>query len=117
MKIKKSKFHISQKVTFGGCSIAASAENDQVQISPSSSKVDEILGRDPPKNKKDVQSIVGSVNQMSAWCPGIKRHMPRMRRLTGASDFTWDEETAKEFELIKEEISHHIKLTPFDTRK
>ena len=67
MKIKRSKFHISQQVVFGGCTVAASAANNQVQISPSTSKVEEILGRDPPKNRKDVQSIVGSVNQLAAW--------------------------------------------------
>ena len=33
------------------------------------------------------------------------------------SNFTWDSENDNEFEMIKNEISHHIKLTPFDTRK
>ena len=54
---------------FGGTTVKYSPENERVQISPSEAKIEELLGCDPPKTKKDLQSILGSLNQLSQWIP------------------------------------------------
>ena len=66
MKIKPSKFHISQRVKFGRCILEANPNNNSIEISPHPKKVDELLGREPPKSKKEVQSIIESMNQLAA---------------------------------------------------
>ena len=115
MEIKHSKFVISQQVSFGGCLLTASAKNDSVQIPPCPSKVEEILGKDAPKTRREAQSLVGSINQMTAWCPLKKRNTPLLRRLTGASKFEWTQSHQLEFVNIKKHIGKYIKLTPFNT--
>ena len=104
MKIKHSKFVISQQVSFGGCLLTASAKNDSVQIHPCPSKVDEILGKDTSKTRREAQSLVGSINQMTAWCPFKKCNTPLLRRLTGASKFKRTQSHQLEFVNIKKHI-------------
>ena len=77
MKIKLSKFEISQKVTFGRCNVQASSKKDSVTISPEDNKIEELLAAPHPKTRKLAQSLVGSLNQLAAWCPGLKRKMPK----------------------------------------
>ena len=52
MKIKTSKFDISQKVKFGGCIIESNASNGSVEISPDPKKVDNYWVRILPRIKK-----------------------------------------------------------------
>ena len=90
MKIKKSKFNIIQKVSFGGCTIQASKKKNIVTISPEEDKIDELLGAVHAETRCQAQSLVGSLNQLAAWCPGLKKKMPRLRALTGTGRFEWN---------------------------
>ena len=94
--------------------ISSSSQNDSVQITPSLSEVEEILGREAPKNRKEAQSIVGSINQLAAWCLNVKRNMPLLRKLTGASQFEWTTSHELEFVEVKRHLEDFIKLSPFD---
>ena len=117
MKIKLSKFDISQKVTFGGCDIQASSKKDSVTISPEDNKIEELLATPHPKTRKQAQSWVGSLNQLAAWCPGLKRKMPKLRKLTGSGVFKWTDLHDEELERIKNSLRDHIKLSPFNVEK
>ena len=72
MKLNPEKFRVEKSVEFGGTRVKYSPSNERVQISPSEAKIEELLGRDPPKTKKDLQSILGSLNQLSQWIPQVK---------------------------------------------
>ena len=117
MKIKLSKFEISQKVTFGRCDIQASSRKDSVTISPEDNKIEELLATPHPKTRKQAQSLVGSLNQLAAWCPGLKRKMPKLRKVTGSGIFKWTDMHDEELERIKHSVRDHIKLSPFNVEK
>ena len=117
MKIKLSKFEISQRVTFGGCQIQAIPRDESVEIAPEANKVKELLSTPHPNTRKQAQSIVGSLNQLAAWCPNLKSQMPKLRKLTGNGIFRWSDEHDEELDRVKEAVRKHIKLTPFDCSK
>ena len=108
MKLNPSKFKIGHKVEFGGTLIKYSTSNKRIQITPSELKVEELLGKEPPKTKKDLQSILGSLNQLTAWIDQIKCQIPLMRKLSGANNiFQESKQLTDEFNLMK----HHLKKT------
>ena len=108
MKLNPSKFKIGHKVEFGGTLIKYSKSNKRIQITPSEEKVKELLGKDPPKTKKELQSILGSLNQLTAWIPQIKCRIPLMRKLSGANNkFEESKQLTDEFNSMK----HHLKKT------
>ena len=117
MKIKLSKFEISQKVTFGGCNVQASSKKDSFTISPEDNKIEELLTAPHPKTRKQAQSLVGSLNQLAAWCPGLKRKMSKLRKLHGSGIFKWTDLHNKELEKVKNSLRDHIKLSPFKVEK
>ena len=102
MRIKASKCKIPQRVKFGGCIIESNTAKGSVEISPDPKKVDELLCKDPPKGKKEVQSIIGSINQLSAWNPHLKLKIPIMRKMTGSMTlFKESPELEREFNFMK----------------
>ena len=72
LKLNPSKFKIGPQVELGGTVIKYSESNKRVQITHSEQKVKELMGKEAPKTKKDIQSILGSLNQLSTWLPQIK---------------------------------------------
>ena len=88
MKLNPSKFKVGHKVKFRGTLIKYRELNKRIQITPSEEKVKELLGKEPPKMKKDLQSILGSLNQLTAWIPQIKFLIPLMQKLSGANKFS-----------------------------
>ena len=69
MKLNPTKFMVGPEVEFGGTHVKYSPSNKRVQISPSEEKVEELLWKEFPKTKKELQSILGSLNQLTAWIP------------------------------------------------
>ena len=63
LKLNPSKFKIGTEVDFGGTRIRFSKANNRVQITPSQQKIEE-LGKEAPKTKKQLQSVLGSLNQL-----------------------------------------------------
>ena len=80
MKLNPTKFKVGHKVKFRGTNVKYSPSNKRVQISPSEEKVEDLLGKEPPKTKQELQSILGSLNQLTAWIPQIKCKIPLMRK-------------------------------------
>ena len=54
MKLNPDKFKVGKEVEFGVTTVKYSPSNKRIQISPSEEKVEELLGREPPKTKKDL---------------------------------------------------------------
>ena len=62
MKLNLSKFKVGSSVEFGGSTVKYSPENERIQITPSEEKVEELLGREPPK-VEEVTSINSWITQ------------------------------------------------------
>ena len=110
-----NKFKIGPEVEFGGTNIKYSESNKRVQITPSEKKVEELMGKELPKMKKQLQSILGSLNQLSTWIPQIKCHIPLMRKMSGGNNnFTESEQLTEEFELMKRYLTKTVILSPLE---
>ena len=70
------KFVIGRRFEFLGYSIENIPESKRIEISLSKSTIYELLGRESPKNEKDLQSILGILNQLAQWVPIIKGRSP-----------------------------------------
>ena len=115
MKLNPSKFKIRHKAQFGGTLIKYSKSNKRIQIFPSEEKGEELLGKDPPKTKKELQSILGSLNQLTAWIPQIKCRIPLMRKLSGANNkFEESKQLTDEFNTMKRHLKKTIVLSPLE---
>ena len=115
MNLNPSKYKIGHKVEFGGTLIKYSESNKRIQISPSEEKVEELLGKDPPKTKKELQSILGSLNQLTAWIPQIKCRIPLMRKLSGANNkFEESKQLTDEFNTMKHHLKKAMVLSPLE---
>ena len=109
------KFKIGPQVEFGGTVIKYSESNKRVQITPSEQKVEELMGKEAPKMKKELQSILGSLNQLSTWLPQIKCHIPLMRKLSGGNNvFKESDQLTEEFQLMKRHLKKTIILSPLE---
>merc|ERR1712081_150239 len=113
LKLNPSKFKIGNQVDFGGTRLRFSKANNRVQISPSQQKIEELMGKEPPKTKKQLQSVLGSLNQLATWMPQIKSHIPLMRKLSGGNNqFKESEQLNQEFELMKNQLKKTVTLSP-----
>ena len=57
LKLNPSKFKIGNQVDFGGTRLRFSKANNRVKITPSQQKIEELMGKEPPKTKKQLQSV------------------------------------------------------------
>ena len=95
--------------------IRYSEANKRVQITPSEKKIEELIGRDPPKTQRELQSILGSLNQLSSWIPQVKCHIPLMRKLSGGNNsFTQSQQLLEEFNLMKKYLKKTVTLSPLE---
>ena len=118
IKLNKKKFNIGTSVIFGGAKVEYVKREDRIQISPKDEKIEELLGHEAPKTKKQCQSLLGSLNQLANWIPNIKLHIPGIRKLSGSNTlFTWNSELDQEFETMKKYVKKNVPLTPFDMKK
>ena len=118
MKLNPDKFKVGKSVEFGGTTVKYSPANERVQISPSEAKIEELLGCDPPKTKKDLQSILGSLNQLSQWIPQVKCKIPLMHKLCGANNqFHTSPQLEEEFSTMKKYIKRTVVLSPLEVEK
>ena len=115
LKLNPSKFKIGPEVEFGGTMIKFSQTNNRVQITPSEQKIEELMGKEAPKTKKQLQSILGSLNQLSTWLPQIKIHIPLMRKMSGGNNvFKESDQLTEEFQLMKRHLSKTVILSPLE---
>ena len=118
IKLNKKKFKIGTSIIFGGAKVEYVKKEDRIQISPKDEKIEELLGFEAPKTKKQCQSLLGSLNQLANWIPNIKLAIPGIRKLSGSNTpFTWNDEMDREFESMKQHVKKNVSLTPFDMKK
>ena len=65
IKLNPSKFELGRKVTFGGCEVQFNAQNNHITIDPDRKKIEMLEDLAFPKTRREAQSIVGIVNQLS----------------------------------------------------
>ena len=71
--------------------------------------MEEQLGKEPPKTKKELQSILGSLNQLTAWIPQVKCKIPLMRKLSGANNkFETSKQLEDEFNTMKRHMKRQL---------
>merc|ERR1712114_115997 len=115
LNLNRSKFKIGNEVEFGGTNLRFSKANSRVQITPSQQKIEELMGKEPTKTKKQLQSVLGSLNQLSTWMPGIKTHIPLMRKLSGGNNqFQDSDQLRQEFEIMKNQLKKTVTLSPLE---
>ena len=91
---------------------------DRVYLNPSDARIDAITQIKRPDNRKDVQSLLGHVNQLKSWLPEISFTTTNLRRLTSSSKpFKWNMDLENEFQALKEQIQKRIQLSPLDLSK
>ena len=113
-----SNFKVRTSVEFGGTTVKYSPANGRVHITPSEEKIEELLGQEPRKSKKYLQSILGSLNQLSQWVPSMKVKIPLMRKLCGNNNhFQSSPQLKNEFRTMKEYIKKTVVLSPLDMEK
>ena len=72
-----------------------------IEISPNEKKIEELLGREYPKTKKELQSVLESLNQLTQWILSAKVKIPGMRKMIGANNkFNWLDELEEEIQLM-----------------
>ena len=86
-------------------------------IEPSPKKVAAMEEMQPPINKQELQSFMGTVNFVSAFIPNLAKKTHLMRGLLKKDvEYTWTSDMQAEFEIIKQTITEVVLLTHFDTR-
>ena len=78
-------------------------------------KAKAMLEARPPRNKKELQSLICKVNFLRRFIANSARKMKAfspLLRLKSTEDFIWSEEQQKAFNQIKESLSNPLVLTP-----
>merc|ERR1711954_622255 len=64
---------------------------------------------------EQLQSVLGSLNQLSTWLPQIKTHIPLMRKMSGRNkQFKESEQLTEEFKLMKKQLTKTVILSPLE---
>ena len=71
-------------------------------IAPDNTKIQAITEMREPQNISEVRSLLGCINQLMHFFPDLSCNISSIRRLLlSGSQFSWNEEIAKEFEFLK----------------
>ena len=104
-KLTPSKFAISDNVSFGGHKICFSTHTNSVLIQPAPEKMEAIRNMEEPKNKSEVQSLVGFLSQMLSFVPEVKTICPHIKKqMAKYTNFQWGAEESTEFMKIKKKV-------------
>jgi transposase InsO family protein len=87
-------------------------------IKPCPDKVKAICEMQPPTDKQELQSFLGSVNFMASFIPHLTQRTHIMRGLLKKDvHFVWTSDMQREFDTIKRAIGEATGLLHFDTDK
>uniref|UniRef100_A0A8C6K5V8 Gypsy retrotransposon integrase-like protein 1 n=1 Tax=Nothobranchius furzeri TaxID=105023 RepID=A0A8C6K5V8_NOTFU len=87
-------------------------------IKPDPAKVKAIQEMLPPKNKAELETILGMVNYLARFAPHLSQIIaPRRQLLKRENEFTWDRQHEDAFTQMKHLITHHPVLAFFDPQK
>jgi len=86
-------------------------------IKPCPTKVQAILDMEPPGNKQELQSFLGSVNFLSSFVPNLSQQTFIMRGLLKKDvHYVWTPEMQDEFNKTQRAISNSVQLIHFDSK-
>ena len=84
-------------------------------VEPCQQKVKAIVSLQPPTNKQELQSLLGTVNFMATFIPNLSKKTHMMRGLLKKNvHFAWTSDMEREFVSIKEAIASAVRLVHFD---
>ena len=85
-----------------------------VTILPSHNTIKELINFTSPRTKKQLQSLLGVLNNLMKWIPGLSNHTSSIRELNkGHAHFKWLPEHQVELEAIKKLAAKLIPVHPF----
>ena len=78
LKLKTSKFKISESVEFAGATLNAELVRGEqvVNILPKNGRIDAFQNLKRPETKTELRSYCGMVSSLSAWTPSVNLNMP-----------------------------------------
>ena len=79
-KFSIEKGQCGTSISFCGLELSADA-NLQVTVLPSNNTIKELINFDSPRTKRQLQSLLGVLNTLVKWIPGLSNHNSRMREL------------------------------------
>ena len=107
IKLSPEKFKISSDMEFGEFRVRYNSETGRPEILP-----DKAIKQ--PSTKKEVESIVGSIKQLSSWSGQTTNLTTNMRQLICKdSHFRWTGEHEKEWLKVKKMLRDLSHVTPF----
>ena len=87
-------------------------------LKPDPSKVSAIVNMEPPKNKAELETLLGMVNYLSKFAPNLLQVTSPMRQqLTKNAEFTWVQIQNDAFEKVKCVLTQTPVLAYFDPDK
>jgi hypothetical protein len=87
-------------------------------VKPDPKKVEAIVSLVAPKDKQELQSLLGTVNFLSTFIPNLSQHTNVMRGLLKKGvHFIWTPDMQQEFSALKRTIARDITLVHYDPTK
>ena len=115
MKLNPRKFKVGVSGVFGGCVISHDITSG-ISLTPEDHKVAAVKNLQAPRNRTEVQRLVGFLNQLSGWVPHLQMKIPGLKRLTSAANkFIWNPDLEAEFLHAKQLLDDIIALSPLNT--
>ena len=75
MKLNSRKFKVGTTVVFGGCVISHDVKTG-LHLTPEDHKIAAVQNIQTPKNRREVQQLVGFLNQLAGWVPNLQMCIP-----------------------------------------
>ena len=87
-------------------------------LKPDPAKVKAITDMEPPQNRAELETLLGTVNYMAKFCPNLAQVTSPLRQLLSkGSEFRWDSIQANAFNEIKTLMTQAPLLSYFDPDK
>ena len=114
IKLNPKKFNIGSEVNFGGFRFGWNPKMERPEILPDKEKVAALEAIKKPSNKKEAESIIGSIKQLSTWSKDTTVNTEHMRRLIRKDEhFSWTPKHEEEWLKVKRMLKNLSRVTPF----
>ena len=112
-KFNPSKAACGSSVEFCGYSLNA-APDTTVSVLPSPNSINDLTKFETPKTRKQLQSLLGVMNVIMKWIPGLSSISASIRALNkGNTHFAWRAEHQAELEHIQDLATKLLPVHPF----
>lgn len=87
-------------------------------VSPEPERVKSIVALEEPKNKKELQSVLGAINFLSKFVHNMSQLTEPLRQLLkNGVEFNWTSDHTKSFDTLKSKIAEATSLKIFDPKQ